>query len=61
MELVGRDPDFRAESELAAVGKARGNVVKHARGIDRTEKSLRCRFVASDDDVGVVRAVFVDV
>ena len=61
MELVGRDADFRAESEFATVGKTSGDIVENTGGVDLAEKALGSGFITGDDGVGVVRAECVDV
>lgn len=61
VELVGGDADFCAETELATIGETGGGVVHDAGGIDGAQKLLSFRLVGSDDAVGVVRAVGVDV
>lgn len=61
VEFVGGDADFGAESEFAAVGEAGGDVVEDAGGIDAAEELFGGCVIGGDDDVGVMRAVVIDV
>ena len=61
VELVGGDADLGAEAELATVGEAGGDIVKHAGGIHGAEEMLGHGVIRCDDAIGVVGAVGVDV
>src|SRR3981081_2983833 len=56
MKFPGRDPDFRAEAEFAAIGKLRRCVMQHDRGIDLVEKFSGGGFVFGHDRMVEVRA-----
>src|SRR3981189_2613397 len=60
MKFPGGDADFRAEAEFAAVGELRRCVMQHNRRIDLVEKFVRGSFVFSDDRIGVLRTVVVN-
>src|SRR4051794_39020452 len=60
VEFAGRDTDLGAEAELAAVGKLRRGVVQHDRRVDLVEEAFGAISVISDDRIGVVRAVLLD-
>ena len=60
MEPSGRDADFRAHAELAAVGELGRGVVQHDRRIDLVEKGLGAGRVGGDDGIGVPRTVGAD-
>src|SRR5689334_10707703 len=55
MEFSGRDPDLRAEAELAAVGELRRGVVQHDRRVDLAQEPLGGLVVLGHDRVGVLR------
>src|SRR3954452_13935786 len=61
VELLRRDADFGPESELAAVGEARGGVHHHDGGIDLGEEARGIRLVLGHDRLGVMRRVRPDV
>src|SRR5581483_11025216 len=56
----GRDADFRAEAELAAIGELGRSVVQNDRGIDLGQKFLRGFRVGRHDRVGVARSIAFD-
>ena len=60
MHFAGRDADFSAHAELAAVGKLGRGVPHHDGAVDLVQKVGRRLFVVGDDGVGVVRAVLGD-
>src|SRR5882757_8402205 len=57
VKFAGGDADFRAETELAAIGELGRCVVQHDRRVDLVEKFSRGGLVLGHDRVGVVRAV----
>src|SRR6185312_2012159 len=54
VQFLGRDADFGAESELAAVGEPGRGVDHDDRGVDLGEESLGVREVVRHDRFGVV-------
>ncbi|MFM1944882.1 MAG: hypothetical protein RI897_3864 [Verrucomicrobiota bacterium] len=60
-DFVGADPDFCAHTELVTVGEAGGGVPVDGGGVDGGEEFPGGGFVGSDDAIGVVAAVAVDV
>src|SRR6202171_5735551 len=57
VKFPGGDADFRAEAELAAIGKLGRCVMQHDRRIDLVEKFARDGFVFRHDRIGVLRTV----
>src|SRR5665213_733998 len=60
-QASGRDADFRAHAEFAAIGELRRGIGQHDGAVDLRQEFLRCGLFLGDDRVGVVRAVMVDV
>ena len=60
MELLRRNAHLAAKAELAAVGKARGDVDIHCRAVDLVDKARRSVLVFRHDAVAVVRGVLLD-
>ena len=61
VQPAGADADLGAEAIAIAVGKARGGVMVHARGIHLLQKDARGGGVVGDDGVGVGGAETLDV
>ncbi len=61
MHLAGRDADFRAHAEFAAVGKLRAGVAHQDGAVEPVEKALRGGVVFGQDRLGVLAAVAADV
>src|ERR1700679_1860594 len=60
MKFPGRNADFRAEAEFAAVGELGRCVVQHDRRIDLVEKLASGVGILGHDRVGMMRAVVVN-
>src|SRR5271166_6488903 len=56
MEAAGRDPDFGAEAEFAAVGELGRSVVQDDRGVDLPKEFIGGGLIFGDDAIGVMRA-----
>ena len=54
MHLAGRNADFAAETELAAIGKLCRGVNQHDGRIDAVQEALGRRLALGDDGVGVL-------
>jgi hypothetical protein len=59
VKLLGAYPEFRAETELAAVGKAGGGVRVHARRVNPPAKRLRGLWGSGENRLGMTGAVTV--
>src|SRR5688572_24432985 len=57
VELRGRNPDLRAQAELAAVVEACRSVDEHAAGVDLAQPALSVLVIFRANGVGVIRAV----
>ena len=61
VELLGRDSDLGAESELASVGEGRRDVDIDARRVGPLREQPRCLRILGDDRLAVARGVAFDV
>ena len=53
MDAAGRDADFGAEAELAAIGKLSGSIVQHDGTIDTGQEFFRDAGIFSHDGIGM--------
>jgi len=61
MQLLRTHAHFGAEAEFSSVGKTCGGIPVHCGGIDLTEKAPRVLLVISNDGLGMLCRITVDV
>src|SRR6266704_4407872 len=60
-DFVGANSNLRAHAELAAVSEPRRGIPIDGGGIDLIQELFRARLIASNDAIGMGRAIFADV
>ena len=61
VNFIGGNANFGTEAKFLTVGESRGDIVKHTGAVDVREKGLCGVIVLSDNAIGVMRAVVIDV